>query len=193
MIDRGKLVIISAPSGAGKTTIVQHLLKSNLDLEFSISAASRNIRPQEVDGKDYYFIPIDEFKGKIKNDEFLEWEEVYKDHFYGTLKSEVERIWAKGKYVIFDVDVVGGLNIKKYYQEKALAIFVMPPTAGHLEQRLRSRSTEKEADLKKRIDKAEHELTFADKFDVVIMNDDLDSALKEAWEIVNDFLNSNGL
>ncbi|MCD4682377.1 MAG: guanylate kinase [Bacteroidales bacterium] len=190
MSEKGKLIIVSAPSGAGKTTIVQHLLKSIPDLEFSISAASRKIRPNEVDGKDYYFIPVDEFRKKIENNEFLEWEEVYKDHYYGTLKSEVERIWAKGKYVIFDVDVVGGLNIKKYYQDQAMAVFVMPPTAGHLEQRLRNRSTENEKDLKKRIEKAEHELSFADKFDKIIVNDNLETALSEAREMVYEFLST---
>jgi len=186
----GKLIIFSAPSGAGKTTIVQHLLKSNLDLEFSISAASRKRRSNEVSGKDYYFIPVEEFKKKIKNDDFLEWEEVYTDHFYGTLKSEVERIWANGKHVIFDVDVIGGLNIKKFHKERALAVFVMPPTAEHLEQRLRDRSTENETNLKKRIEKAEHELTFANKFDKIIVNDNLDEALREAREMVNNFLNN---
>jgi len=186
----GKLIIFSAPSGAGKTTIVQHLLKSNLDLEFSISAASRKKRSNEVNEKDYYFIPVEEFKKKIKNDDFLEWEEVYTDHFYGTLKSEVERIWANGKHVIFDVDVIGGLNIKKFYNDYALAVFVKPPTAGHLEQRLRDRSTENEVNLKKRIEKAEHELTFANKFDKIIVNDNLDEALREAREMVNNFLNN---
>ncbi len=190
MIDRGKLIIFSAPSGAGKTTIVKHLLKSNFDLEFSISAASRKIRPNETDGKDYYFISVDDFKKKIENDEFLEWEEVYTEHYYGTLKSEVERIWAKGKHVIFDVDVVGGLNIKKYYKEKALSVFVMPPSVDHLEDRLRNRSTESEQNLKKRIEKAEHELIYADQFDVVIVNDDLKIALEEATVVVRDFINS---
>ncbi len=133
----GKLFIFSAPSGAGKTTIVQHLLASNLNLEFSISAASRSKRPNEIDGQHYYFIDAETFRTKIENDEFLEWEEVYKDHYYGTLLSEVERIRNAGKHVIFDVDVVGGLNIKKYYKDEALAIFVMPPSPEHLEKRLR--------------------------------------------------------
>jgi len=186
----GKLIIFSAPSGAGKTTIVHHLLTSNLNLEFSISAASRQSRPNENDGKDYYFISADDFRQKIKNEEFLEWEEVYKDHYYGTLKSEIQRIWDKGNHVIFDVDVVGGLNIKKYYKEKALSVFVMPPSVGHLEDRLRNRSTESEQNLKKRIEKAEHELTYAEQFDVIIVNDDLDIALTEAKDMVKDFINS---
>ena len=186
---QGKLFIFSAPSGAGKTTIVQHLLASNLNLEFSISAASRKKRPNEVDGKDYYFIDTNKFRSKIENNEFLEWEEVYKDHYYGTLKAEVERIRDAGKHVIFDVDVIGGLNIKKYYKEAALAIFVMPPTPEHLETRLRSRSTESEEHLKKRIEKAEQELKYADQFDKILVNDDLETAQKQAAELVLDFVN----
>ena len=186
----GRLFIFSAPSGAGKTTIVQHLLESNLNLEFSISAASRNKRPNEIDGKHYYFINADQFRNKIENDEFLEWEEVYKDHYYGTLKSEVERIRNAGKHVIFDVDVIGGLNIKKYYQDDALAIFIMPPTLKHLEERLRFRSTENEEQLKKRIDKAEEELKYASQFDKILINDDLAIAQKEAEELVIKFINS---
>lgn len=190
MSEKGKLFIFSAPSGAGKTTIVQHLLSSNLNLEFSISAASRKKRPDEVDGKDYYFIDADKFRNKIENDEFLEWEEVYNDHYYGTLKAEVERIRNSGKHVIFDVDVVGGLNIKKYYKENALAIFVMPPTAEHLEKRLRFRSTENEEQLQKRIEKAEQELKYADQFDQILVNDDLATAKKQAEELVIEFINS---
>lgn len=186
---KGKLVIFSAPSGAGKTTIVRHLLDCGLNLEFSVSAASRNKRPNEVDGKDYYFLSADDFKHKIENDEFLEWEEVYHDHFYGTLKSEVQRIWDKGNHVIFDVDVVGGLNIKKYYGDKALAVFVMPPNVQELESRLRGRSTESEENLKKRIEKAEHELSFAKGFDTTIINDKLETALTEAETMVRNFLN----
>lgn len=184
----GRLFIFSAPSGAGKTTIVQHLLKSDLNLEFSISAASRSKRPNEIDGKHYYFITADQFRKKIENDEFLEWEEVYKDHYYGTLKSEVERIRNAGNHVIFDVDVVGGLNIKKYYKDEALAIFVMPPTPQHLEQRLRGRSTENEEQLKKRIEKAEQELKYADQFDTILVNDNLDTAQKQAEELVKGFV-----
>ncbi len=184
----GKLVIFSAPSGAGKTTIVKRLLAEIPGLEFSVSAASRHKRPGETDGKDYYFIPVDEFKKKIENDEFLEWEEVYENNFYGTLKSEVQRIWALGHHVIFDVDVIGGLNIKHYYGDRALAIFVMPPSVEELEKRLRNRSTESEEDLKRRIEKARYELTFARQFDKIIVNDDLEKAVKEAKELVNEFL-----
>jgi guanylate kinase len=186
----GKLVIFSAPSGAGKTTIVKELLQSDLNLEFSISAASRAKRNNETDGKDYYFISADEFRKKIVNDEFLEWEEVYKDHFYGTLRSEIKRIWSNGSHVIFDVDVMGGLNIKKHYDDKALAIFVMPPSVEELEIRLRKRSTESEENLKKRIEKAYHELSYARDFDKIIVNDNLVKAVKEAKDIVRTFLNS---
>lgn len=184
----GKLIIFSAPSGAGKTTIVKAMLQSHLNLEFSISAASRGKRPTEVNGRDYYFISADEFRKKIVNNEFLEWEEVYKDHFYGTLKSEVERIWSNGHHAIFDVDVMGGINIKKFYEDKALAIFVMPPSVEELENRLRKRSTENEENLKKRIDKALNELTFAPKFDRIIVNDTLENTINEAKELVQKFL-----
>ncbi|MBN2172923.1 MAG: guanylate kinase [Bacteroidales bacterium] len=185
---QGKVVIFSAPSGAGKTTIVKHLLSLNLGLEFSVSATTRIIRDEETHGKDYYFLSLEEFKRGIENRDFLEWQEVYKDHYYGTLKSEVDRIWQKGKHVIFDVDVVGGLNIKKIYGEKALAVFVQPPSPDMLEERLRNRSTESEDNLHKRIDKAAHELTFASRFDRVIINDDLQKALNEAEIMVSDFL-----
>ena len=184
----GKLVIFSAPSGAGKTTLVKELLNEDLKLEFSISATSRPIRPNEENGVHYYFIKPEEFKQKIEADEFIEWEEVYKDQFYGTLKSELNRIWEKGNHVIFDVDVVGGLNIKKMYGEQALAVFVMPPSVETLKERLHSRSTESEESLKKRLDKAEYELTFADQFDVQIVNDDLDIAIDEAKAVVFSFL-----
>lgn len=190
VMKQGRLIIFSAPSGAGKTTLVRALLQSDLKLEFSISAASREKRPNEIDGKDYYFMSVANFKKKIANDEFLEWEEVYKDHFYGTLKSEVERIWSNGGHVIFDVDVRGGLNIKENYGGKALAIFVMPPSVEELERRLRSRSTESEKNLKKRIDKARDELTFARKFDVIIMNENLDTAIMNAEKAVREFLNN---
>ena len=181
-----KLIIFSAPSGAGKTTIVKHLLRQNLGLEFSISAASREKRPNEVHGRDYYFLSSDEFKSRIKNNEFIEWEEVYENHFYGTLKSEVDRIWNNGNSVIFDVDVIGGLNIKKQYGDKALAVFVMPPSIEELKKRLNARSTESPENLRKRIEKAE--ISFSERFDKVIVNDILDKALIEATNLVSEFL-----
>jgi guanylate kinase len=183
-----KLIIFSAPSGAGKTTIVKHLLRQNLGLEFSISAASREKRPNEVHGRDYYFLSSDEFKSRIKNNEFIEWEEVYENHFYGTLKSEVDRIWNNGNSVIFDVDVIGGLNIKKQYGDKALAVFVMPPSIEELKKRLNARSTESPENLRKRIEKAEAEISFSERFDKVIVNDILDKALIEATNLVSEFL-----
>jgi len=184
-----KLIIFSAPSGAGKTSIVHRLLNIISGLEFSVSACSRPIRPNEINGKDYNFISVKEFKSKIANDEFLEWEEVYKNTFYGTLKSEIERIWRNGNNVIFDIDVQGGLNIKKFYKEKALTIFVMPPSIEVLKQRLELRSTENDKSLNIRIKKAKYELSFADKFDEIIVNDDLEKAVKTAVETVEKFLN----
>ena len=188
---RGKLIIFSAPSGAGKTTIVRYLLDSGLNLEFSVSAASRKIRHGEVHGKDYYFTNPDEFREKINNNEFLEWEEVYPDHLYGTLKSEVDRITTAGRNVIFDVDVKGGMNIKKIYGDQALSVFVMPPGFDILEARLRGRSTESEESLRKRLDKAEFEMGFAGQFDMILVNDELDAACKEAEFAVKNFLNKN--
>jgi guanylate kinase len=177
---KGKLIIFSAPSGAGKTTIVRHLLDRKLNLEFSVSATSRAPRPNETNGKDYYFLTEKEFKRKIENNEFLEWEEVYKGVYYGSLKSEVERIRNLGKNVIFDVDVVGGLNIKKFYDDEALAIFVQPPSVEELRKRLISRSTETEEKIQMRIAKAEHELSFAKQFDKLVTNNDLEQACREA-------------
>jgi len=185
---KGKLIIFSAPSGAGKTTIVKHLLQQDFDLNFSVSATSREPREGETHGKDYYFIPENEFKKKIENDEFLEWEEVYTGIFYGTLKSEVEQIRNAGKNVIFDVDVVGGLNIKKYYGNEAMAVFVQPPSVEELKKRLRNRSTESEEKIKMRVAKAEKELEFANQFDTVIVNKELPKALKEAEKVVSGFL-----
>lgn len=185
---KGKLIIFSAPSGAGKTTIVKHLLQQNFNLEFSISATSREARHTETHAKDYYFLTEKEFQQKVENDEFLEWEEVYKGTCYGTLKSEVERIRNLGMNVIFDVDVVGGLNIKKYYGDEALAVFVQPPSVEELSNRLQARSTETEEKIQMRIAKAEHELSFVNQFDVVIINDNLENAFKEAEIILGKFL-----
>lgn len=184
----GKLVIVSAPSGAGKTSIVKHLLNEQPKLSFSISATSRAKREGECDGKDYYFLTVDDFKKKMVNDEFIEWQEVYHNQFYGTLKSEIERIWNEGKHVIFDVDVLGGLNLKKIFGDKALAVFIQPPTVDALKDRLRGRGTEDEASLKKRLDKAEYELSFANQFDIVIVNDKLKTAQEETLSKVNEFL-----
>lgn len=185
---QGKLFIFSAPSGSGKTTIVRSLLDKSSNLEFSISATSRPKRKNEVDGKDYYFLSAESFKEKIAHDEFVEWEEVYENRFYGTLKSELERIWLKGKHVVFDVDVVGGLNIKKQFPEKALAIFVMPPGIDELKKRLTTRSTDSSEDIKTRIEKAQEELSYADKFDVVVINDNLDKAIEESEKLIKNFI-----
>jgi guanylate kinase len=185
---KGKLIIFSAPSGAGKTTIVKHLLQQQFDLEFSISATSREPRAGEANGKDYYFLSEEEFRNKIENNEFLEWEEVYENIFYGTLKSEVKRIREQGKNVIFDVDVIGGLNIKKYYGNEALAVFVRPPSVDELKNRLNDRSTESEEKIKMRIAKAEQELSFSEKFDAIIVNDKLEDALKNAEELLHEFI-----
>lgn len=188
-IQKGKLIIFSAPSGSGKTTLVHYLLnKPELNLAFSISAASREKRDGEIHGKDYYFITPEDFKKKIENDEFVEWEEVYKDNFYGTLKEEVERLRNQGKNIIFDIDVKGGLNIKKQFPKDSLAIFVEPPSVEELIMRLKNRKTETPEKIKMRIDKAEEELKFADKFDVIILNDKLEKAKEEAYKIVKEFL-----
>lgn len=185
----GKLFIFSAPSGSGKTTIVQHLLKKDFKLEFSISATSRSKRANEIDGKDYHFLSAEEFKSKIANEEFLEWEEVYEGCFYGTLKSEVDRIREQGNNVIFDVDVVGGTNIKKYYQEEALAVFIQPPSIEELENRLRNRNTDSDEVIAQRVDKFKFELAFSDQFDTIIVNDKLKDALQEAEATLTKFLN----
>lgn len=185
----GKLIVFSAPSGSGKTTIVKYLLsQEELKLDFSISATSRAPRGNEVNGKDYYFLSLEDFKKKIKNDEFLEWEEVYRDNFYGTLRSEVERIWAKGKNVIFDIDVVGGLDIKKIYPEKTLAVFVKPPSIEELKIRLKKRQTESPDKISMRVAKASIELATAPQFDHIIVNNDLNTALEEAYTLVSDFV-----
>ncbi|NPA36902.1 MAG: guanylate kinase [Chlorobi bacterium] len=189
----GKLIIFSAPSGAGKSTIVNALLKKRDDLEFSISATSRPPRGNEKNGREYYFLSPEEFRKKIENGELLEWQEVYKDTYYGTLKSEVERITKKGKNVVFDVDVVGGSNIKKMYDGRALAIFIKPPSIEELHKRLVLRGTDSPEKIKERIEKASFEMTYADKFDVVIVNDDLDEAIKETERVINDFLKKTDL
>lgn len=187
----GKLIIFSAPSGSGKTTIVRHLLKQEeLNLAFSISATSRPRRGKEKNGEHYYFMSLSEFKKHIKNDDFLEWEEVYRDNFYGTLKTEVERLWAEGKNVIFDIDVVGGLRIKKKFPDQTLAVFVKPPSVDELKIRLKKRSTESEDKINMRIAKASVELATAPQFDKIIKNYDLDVALKEAEKLVSDFIKS---
>ena len=188
-MEGGKLIIFSAPSGSGKTTIVHHLLEQpELNLAFSISATSRRRRGKEKHGVNYYFMSISEFKKHIKNGDFLEWEEVYRDNFYGTLMSEVERLWKAGKNVIFDIDVAGGLRIKKKYPEQTLAVFVKPPSVDELKIRLKKRSTESDEKINMRIAKASVELATAPQFDKVIKNYDLDEALKEAHQLVAEFV-----
>ncbi len=184
----GKAIIFSAPSGSGKTTIVKHLLQHNPDLGFSISASTRDKRGRkEEHGKDYYFLSPEEFKAKIDNDEFIEWEEVYEGNYYGTLKAEIQRIWDEGKNVIFDVDVKGGLALKKYFGENALAIFVKVPSLEILKDRLRNRGTESHASLSQRVFKANFEMSFQDKFDVVLVNEDLEKSLTEAQRLYDEF------
>ncbi|WP_010251211.1 guanylate kinase [Myroides injenensis] len=188
---KGKLIVFSAPSGSGKTTIVRHLLEQeDLNLEFSISCTSRAPRGEEINGKDYYFISLEDFKKHIKNEDFLEWEEVYRDNFYGTLKSEVERIWAEGKNVIFDIDVAGGLRIKRKFPEETIAVFVKPPSIDELKIRLKKRSTESDDKINMRIAKASVELATAPQFDKIIKNYDLDTAKAEATQLVKDFIQS---
>lgn len=184
----GKLIILSAPSGAGKTSIVKYLLLQELPVSFSISATSRPKRHNEEHCRDYYFLSVEEFKQKIEKKEFLEWEEVYPNRFYGTLRSEVERIWKTGKHVVLDLDVLGGLNVKKEYGEMALALFIKPPDLETLEQRLTLRGTEDIESLKQRIAKAEFELSYEKQFDKVIINDDLEKAQQEVLDIVRDFI-----
>jgi guanylate kinase len=186
----GKAIIFSAPSGSGKTTIVRHLLEKNPDLGFSISASTRDRRGRtEAHGKDYYFLTPEEFKKKIDSNEFVEWEEVYEGNFYGTLKSEIDRIWKSGKNVIFDVDVKGGINLKNYFRDKALAIFVKVPSMEVLKERLHDRGTESEESLSRRLFKANFEMTFQDKFDKVLINEDLEHSLQQAQLLYDAFKN----
>lgn len=188
-MSKGKAIIFSAPSGSGKTTIVRHLLKACNYLAFSISATTRQRRvDREIDGKDYYFLKVKDFKQKIENEEFIEWEEVYDGNYYGTLKSEVERIWSDGKHVIFDVDVKGGIQLKKHFQEKALAIFVKVKDLKVLEERLRHRNTESDENINKRLAKAEYELSFENEFDKTVISNKLNLTLEDAKSLVDDFV-----
>lgn len=186
---QGKAIIFSAPSGSGKTTIVRHLLETNENLGFSISACTRDKRGRnEQNGKDYYFLTPEEFKARIDNDEFIEWEEVYAGNFYGTLKSEIERIWAQGKHVLFDVDVKGGLHLKEYFKEKGLAVFVKVPSLEILEQRLHDRQTDSSSSISQRLFKAKFEMGFEGKFDVTLINEDLEHSLEKAQDLVDNFI-----
>ena len=187
----GKLIIISAPSGAGKTTIVRHLLDSGLNVSFSVSATTRHKRGAEQHGVDYFFMSVEEFKKLIDNHELVEWEEVYKDHYYGTMKSELEKMWNAGKCVLFDVDVVGGLNLKNIFGNNALAIFIMPPSLAELEKRLFNRGSDTNDKIKMRVDKAEEEIMLAEKFDKIIINNNLEKAKIEAFNLVSDFIIEN--
>lgn len=184
----GKVIIFSAPSGSGKSTLIHYVLNKDLGLEFSVSATSRNPRGEERHAKDYYFFTAEEFRERIESGDFLEWEEVYSGHFYGTLKSEVERIWTEGKTVLFDVDVVGGLNIKKIFGDQALAIFVQAPSIESLSERLLKRGTDSREKIEQRLAKAEYEMSFADRFDEVVVNDDLKKAYEETERIIRCFL-----
>ncbi|MDA7728583.1 guanylate kinase [Flavobacteriales bacterium] len=186
----GKLIVISAPSGAGKTSIVHHLLKNMPELSFSVSACSREKRDNETHGKDYYFLGVEGFQDKIKEAAFLEWEQVYENQYYGTLKSEIERIWSEGKTVIFDVDVIGGVNIKKQYPKECLSLFIMPPSVDVLRERLSGRGTESEAKLEMRLEKAEQEILKNQEFDKVILNDDFGIACEETMAVITNFINS---
>lgn len=185
----GKLVIISAPSGAGKTTIVKHLLKSNLNLAFSVSATTRPPRVGESDGEDYYFLSVDEFRRRIRDNEFVEWQEVYHDHLYGTLKSEIDRIWKMGMDVIFDVDAKGGINLKKIFGTQSASLFIMPPSVAELETRLVTRGKDSPEKIRMRVEKAEAEMKLANEFDFVVINGELDKAVSETLSIVSSFLN----
>jgi guanylate kinase len=185
---KGKLVIISAPSGAGKSTIIRHLLDKGINLEFSISATTRAPRGTEVNGKEYYFLTVADFRKKIYNDDFVEWEEVYMDQFYGTLKSEIDRIWSHGNHVLFDVDVKGGINLKNIFYHQAISIFIMPPSIEELEKRLVNRGTDSPEKIRMRVAKAEEEIKLASQFDSIIINDWLEQAENDAYRLVQSFL-----
>lgn len=186
---KGKLIIFSAPSGAGKTTLVRHLLNSRSDLAFSISCCTRPKRDGEIDGEDYYFLDVYDFKQKVNNNEFAEWEEVYENQFYGTLKSEIQRIWNEGNHVLFDIDVKGGLNLKKQFGKDALAVFVKPPSVEELKKRLINRNTDSADKLKIRLAKANEELSYAPEFDEILVNDDLSKAKSYVEELISRFIN----
>jgi len=186
----GKIIIFTAPSGSGKTTIVRHLLKKYDFLGFSVSATNRKKRKKEIDGKDYYFLSSEKFQRKIDEGAFIEWEEVYDNQYYGTLKSEIERLWSKGKHVVFDIEVKGASNIKKIYPDNSIAVFVRPPSMTELRDRLTKRNTESESSLQKRLARAKEELTYENKFDTIIINDLLEVALEEAEQIIETFCNT---
>jgi len=185
-----KLIILSAPSGAGKSTIINALMKKDLKLEFSISACNRAPRVGEKNGVDYYFISTDEFKSNIKKDAFIEWEEVYENHFYGTFKSEIDRIERKKNHIIFDIDIAGGLNLKQQFKEQALALFIMPPSVEELERRLKLRATDSEENILKRVAKARQEIALADQFDNIIVNENIEQAIAETENLIRTFLES---
>lgn len=185
---KGKMLIFTAPSGAGKTTIVRHLLAKYDELDFSVSATTRPMRPHEVEGKDYYFLTAEQFRAKIANQEFVEWEEVYDNQYYGTLRSEVTRLWDEGKHILFDIEVKGATNIKEMYGDKCLAIFVKPPSLDVLVERLKNRKTESDESLRKRITRVKQEMTFENSFDRILVNDLLEVALKEAEFTVEQFV-----
>jgi guanylate kinase len=188
---KGRLVIISAPSGAGKSTIVRFLLGKDLKLEFSVSATTRLPRGTEKNGKEYYFLTVEEFRKKIVNHEFIEWEEVYADQIYGTLKCEIERIWSEGKHVLFDVDVKGGINLKKIFHDQAVSIFIKPPSVEELGKRLLARGTDSAEKIKMRVEKASEEMKLAGEFDHIVVNDRLEEAEEKTYRIVSEFLKSS--